>query len=152
MIKKVVLWGLGNPILGDDAAGSALIEKIRPLSPEWLEPVACDTVPENFLSPLRQLHPDLLIIVDAADMGLPGGEYRKMELQDFSNISFTTHGMPLDLILQDFLPHMRIIAIGIQPVSREPSLQISEKVLKGLLEIAEMILSGKCEEIQPLLP
>jgi len=152
LIKKVVLWGLGNPILGDDAAGSALIEKIRPLSPEWLEPVACDTVPENFLSPLRQLHPDLLIIVDAADMGLPGGEYRKMELQDFSNISFTTHGMPLDLILQDFLPHMRIIAIGIQPVSREPSLQISEKVLKGLLEIAEMILSGKCEEIQPLLP
>lgn len=152
MVKKVVLWGLGNPILGDDAAGSALVEKIRPISPEWLEPIACDTVPENFLSPLRKLQPELLILVDAADMGIHRGEYRKMELEDFSNISFTTHGMPLDLILQDFLPQMRIIAIGIQPVSREPSLQISESVLKALSEIAEMILSRKWDEIQPLLP
>ncbi|MBN1333866.1 MAG: hydrogenase maturation protease [Synergistales bacterium] len=151
-IKKVVVWGLGNPILGDDSAGLRVSEMLKRKALDWLESFTCETVPENYTSPLKRIGPSILIIVDAADMGIPGGEYRKMELHHFSNISFTTHGMPLDLILMDCQPIIQIVAIGIQPLERTPSVDISPKVRQAITEIVDLIVRKKWNDIPSLLP
>ncbi|HPI97451.1 MAG TPA: hydrogenase maturation protease [Synergistales bacterium] len=152
MSIEVVVWGLGNPILGDDSAGLAVSEMLKNKKLGWIESFTCNTVPENYLSPLKRIGAPLLIIVDAADMGIPGGEYRKMELHHFSNISFTTHGIPLDLILMDCQPNIRIIALGIQPIERTPSMEISIKVQQAVTEIVELIVRKKWNDIPSFLP
>jgi len=152
MSITVVVWGLGNPILGDDSAGLAVSEILKSKELGWLESFTCETVPENYISPLKKAGPSILIIVDAADMGIPGGEYRKMELHHLSNISFTTHGMPLDLILLDYQPIMRTIAIGIQPTKRSLSMDISPEVRQAVAEIVDLIAGKRWDDIPSLLP
>lgn len=142
---SVVLWGIGNPLYSDDAAGPFLAEKMKARAPEWLNVFNCETVPENYLAPLGRISPEILIIVDAADMGIDPGEMRRMRLKDFSNVSFSTHGLPLDIMLQGYNPD--VIIIGIQPLSRGLSMELSPPVIKTLDRLEELILSRKWEII-----
>lgn len=138
---SVVLWGIGNPLNSDDAAGPVLADRIKAKAPEWLNVFNCETVPENYLAPLGRISPETLIIVDAADMGIDPGEIRRMTLKDFSNVSFSTHGLPLDIMLEGYNP--AVIIIGIQPSSRDLSMELSPPVMNALDRLEELILSRK---------
>jgi len=142
---SIVLWGMGNPLYGDDAAGSILAKELQGKTPQWLRIFNCETVPENYLAPLRKIAPDFLIIVDAADMGKDPGEIRRMNLADFSNITFSTHGLPLDMILGDL--DIDIIIIGIQPLSRDLGAGLSIPVLHAIEDLKELILMRNWENI-----
>ena len=74
--KRLMIWGMGNPLHGDDGAGvraaELLQERLR--GQEGYEVRICETQPENFLGLLRRHPPERLLICDASDMGLPSGE------------------------------------------------------------------------------
>ena len=146
---SVVLWGIGNPLYGDDAAGTVFADMLKDKEPEWLKVFKCETVPENYIAPLRMLSPEILLIVDAADFGASPGDMKRMTINDFSNISFSTHGISLDLLLEDITS--RIIIIGIQPATRELALEeISEPVRSALEELEDLIISKKWDSIEDL--
>lgn len=145
---SVVLWGIGNPLFGDDAAGTILAEKLKQEEPEWLKVFNCETVPENYVAPLKKIAPQILIIVDAADMGTRPGEIRKMALEDFSNVSFSTHGISLDLLLGGI--DSEIIIIGIQPLHRDLAIGISKPVISALQDLEELIITRKWEMIEDI--
>lgn len=117
-MKKTAVWCVGNALMRDDGVGPALYSELASSPVEHLEAVNCETTPENWIARLRQSPPEVLLIADAADMGLPGGTIRKMSLDDTGNISFSSHGIPLSLILEPFRKEIEIAVIAVQPLER----------------------------------
>ena len=70
------VWGLGNPLLRDDAAG---LEVVRLLGEKKLPNFSlrrCDLAPANYLATLEGERPRRFLLIDASDMGLPPGPRR----------------------------------------------------------------------------
>jgi hydrogenase 3 maturation protease len=104
---QIQVWGIGNMLLGDDAVG--------PIVSIHLGGIDCGTAPENYTPKLRVNPPDILIIIDAAEMGLKAGSVRILNFDEISTQFVTTHGIPLSVILEQFSKTIKIIFIGIQP-------------------------------------
>ena len=118
-MKKTAVWCVGNALMRDDGVGPALYSELASSPVEHLEAVNCETTPENWIARLRQSPPEVLLIADAADMGLPGGTIRKMSLDDTGNISFSSHGIPLSLILEPFRKEIEIAVIASSPLKED---------------------------------
>ncbi|WP_286933932.1 MULTISPECIES: hydrogenase 3 maturation endopeptidase HyCI [Aminobacterium] len=147
----IILWGTGNPLFGDDGVGPFVVQYLQ--KKEMEHPICainCETTPENYIGDLQRRHPDLLLIVDAADMGLPPGSTRQIPFEEIQNATFSTHGLPLDLLLKEKAQEIPIIFIGIQPYSQELGDSLSLPVQNAALELISLLLSGKWEDI-PLL-
>lgn len=148
-MENTTLWCVGNPLLSDDGAGPALFSQLAASPPEGLTVVDCGTTPENYLAPLRKSPPALLIVADAAEMGLPPGSLRRMELGDAGGISFSSHGIPLSLLLEPLKNTMKIVVIGIQPEVRGFGDGLSSPVARAVSSVAEILREGRLEELPP---
>ncbi len=116
-MKKNVLLTVGNPMMGDDAAGSLLAQKIQQSPLETWEVLEGGSAPENYLYLIREMAPEQVLVIDAADMDLPPGEIRLIDMNNLETpFLMTTHTLPLSYLmksLQEFVP--KISLIGIQP-------------------------------------
>ena len=148
-MKTKEIWCIGNPLLKDDGAGPALFALLHGTLPGDVALVDCGTVPENYLSRLKRNPPSVLVIADTADMGLPGGSIRRMTLSQAGGVSFGTHGIPLSILLEPFLPFMDIIVIGIQPQTRGFGEGVSPRVHASLGLLADLLREGKWDSIDP---
>ena len=87
-------------------------------------------LPENFTGVLRKNPPDLVLMIDAAQMGLAPGEIRWISVDDLAGFSASTHGMPLSLLskflIQEY--NCQIGLIGIQPTPGAVELTIENKL------------------------
>jgi len=157
-----IVLGIGNRLGGDDSAGCLVVDMLNqrwhkakpPLSAE-VTPIIigidAGSAPESYTSVIRQHRPELLILVDAADMGLPAGALRIIPLERISILSFSTHYMPLSM----FVSYVRefcgkVVLVGVQPERAETGGQLSEAVRKSAKQLAKAILEGRIAEI-PLL-
>jgi len=104
---RIQVWGVGNILLGDDAVG--------PFVSIQLGGIDCGTTPENYISKLRVNPPEILIIIDAADMGLKAGSVRILNFTEINDDFVTSHGIPLSILLEQFNKSISIFLIGIQP-------------------------------------
>ena len=146
---SIVLLGIGNPLHADDGAGPRLADMLIGVS--GVTAFNCGTAPENFTGLVRKLGPDLLIIADAAEMGLPAGSVRIIPPEKIHDTSVGTHTLPL-YHLVDFLadPSRKIVIIGIQPASLEWTDQVSDPVASALNEIKMMIAENNLLKIPVL--
>ncbi|HAA47164.1 MAG TPA: hydrogenase 3 maturation endopeptidase HyCI [Synergistaceae bacterium] len=142
MQGKTVLWGLGNELLGDDAAGIIAARRISDTAPKGWTISECGTVPENFLRDLAKDEVQRLIVVDAADMGLEPGEIRLLTLDDAKDFSFSTHGLALSLLLEPYANFLEIVIIAIQPLTIAPGNGLSEAVKKAVDSIISAVPNG----------
>jgi hydrogenase 3 maturation protease len=157
-MSGTIVLGIGNRLGGDDAAGTCVVDLLnrkrhRVTGSSVPEIIAIDagTVPESYTSVIRQQRPDLLIMVDAADMGLRPGALRIIPPERISVLSFSTHHMPLSMFVSyvnEFCG--KILLVGVQPEVTSLSKCLSEVVRKGVEELVEVILQGRVAEI-PLL-
>jgi len=112
-----VVFTVGNEMMGDDAAGLLLARRLQaaPL-PGW-ETLHGGAAPENYLHQVRELAPRRVVIVDAADMDLEPGAFRRISPEEIADpFLLTTHTLPLTFLieaLQEFVPQVELI--GIQP-------------------------------------
>jgi hydrogenase 3 maturation protease len=118
---KIVIFGIGNEMMGDDAAGSLAARDLRMLLQgcpvgESLDIYVAGTNPENFSGLVRQKQPDLVIFIDAADMGRPVGEVAFLEAKDMHSMMHSTHTMPLSFLgsYLEKITGAKVIALGIQ--------------------------------------
>jgi hydrogenase 3 maturation protease len=124
MQGKTVLWGLGNELLGDDAAGIIAARRISDTAPKGWTISECGTVPENFL---RDLAKD---------------EIRLLTLDDAKDFSFSTHGLALSLLLEPYANFLEIVIIAIQPLTIAPGNGLSEAVKKAVDSIISAVPNG----------
>ena len=153
-----IILGIGNRLGGDDAAGTLVVDMLnrrrhraKALLAAEIMAIDAGTAPESYTSVIRQHRPDLLILVDAADMGLPPGALRTITAEKISILSFSTHHMPLSMFVsyvEEFCG--KVLLVGVQPERTEMNRRISKVVHKSVKNLAEAILEGRIAEI-PLL-
>jgi hydrogenase 3 maturation protease len=137
--------GVGNTLRGDDGLGSLLARRLA----ERLEEGCADTfvidagsAPENHLGVVLRENPDILLIVDAMDMGLAPGEFELVEADEAFNRGLSTHDISLRM-LADFLKaqiDLRIFILGIQPQSIDFGESVCPTVADTLDRLEEMII------------
>ncbi|NWF78059.1 MAG: hydrogenase maturation peptidase HycI [Chloroflexi bacterium] len=157
-----IVLGIGNRLGGDDAAGTYVVEILNrkqrkakaPLPTQIISIVIgidAGTAPESYTSVIRQHRPDLLILVDAANMGLPPGALRIIPPEKIKVLSFSTHHMPLSMFMsyvEEFCG--KVVLVGVQPERTDMGRGISKAVRQSVKKLAEAILEGRVAEI-PLL-
>jgi hydrogenase 3 maturation protease len=145
-----ILMGIGNTLGCDDGVGPYIAQHVQGGSFLSLD---CGTVPENFTSVVRQIRPELLLLIDAADMGLPAGEFRTIQKEHINDVSIGTHNMPLSYLI-DFLSDSckKIIFIGIQPGNIAEGESLSEKIRTGSDILIGIIEKRAFETILPFVP
>lgn len=140
MHGKIMVWGLGNPLQGDDRAGIEVARELLIRKAREIIPIICETTPGNFIPLIEREHPDRLVLVDAADMGLPPGSIRLIPAEKLEEISFTSHDLSLDLMLRSVAGNTPIILIGIQPERVELSLELTSSVRDAVERVVQVIL------------
>ncbi|MRR09484.1 hydrogenase 3 maturation endopeptidase HyCI, partial [bacterium] len=107
--------------MGDDAAGVLVVRGLAACAaqPDNRGRVAlfeCHTTPENYTGALQRLRPDLVLMIDAADMGAAVGEIRLLDAAAMGSMMHSTHTMPLSF-LADYIAKTSgstVVALGIQ--------------------------------------
>lgn len=152
-MKPNVVLTVGNGLMGDDAAGVLLAQLLHetPL-PGW-QLVHGGAMPENVLHQVRDLAPQRVLVVDAADMDLPPGSLRRLDgarLEDPFLIS--THTLPLSYLIQalgEFTPCVELL--GIQPGVVAFGYPASPPVIDAVRAVYQALQSGETdwELLQP---
>ena len=143
-----MLLGIGNPLRGDDGAGNYIARHFRMKG--W-QVIDCGTAPENFTGVVRKTKPDVLVLVDAADMGLPPGEFRIIPPERIEDVGLGTHQLPLDQFIS-FIGECagKVILVGIQPVVVEMGEGLSPAVQEGVNRLVATLGKGDIYRIQVL--
>ena len=143
-----VLFGIGNEDRGDDGVGPYVAKRINFTG--WIG-VNCSTIPENFTSIVKKEKPELLVIVDAAEMGLEPGEIRVIPREKVDELTMSTHYIPLSVLIR-YLEESanRIMFVGIQPKERTEGNELSKEVREGAERLLEFIRQGKLERIKKI--
>jgi hydrogenase 3 maturation protease len=141
-----VLMGIGNELKGDDGIGNLIAREFS--SPGWLS-LPCETVPDNFTAVIKREKPDVLVMVDAADMGMDPGEVRIIPMSMLDNDVLGTHGIPLRHLVSYLSKHAgKIIFIGIQPGSTTLGENISPELMKAGRDVMDVLKRKDWESLR----
>jgi len=112
--SKVVILGIGNTLKGDDGAGPLVCERLS--GKVSARVIDAGAVPENYIGPVLQASPDVLLIVDAVDFGGHPGQIRVCTPDEIHGFAFSTHALSLhlsiDLIRRE--KKLEVYVIGVQ--------------------------------------
>jgi hydrogenase 3 maturation protease len=135
----VVVLGTGNPMRGDDAAGSLVAREI--VCPPGAHAIDAEEVPEDYVSQVINLQPDTIVVIDSVDLGAAPGSVAFLDVDQLAQYWPSTHRMPIGLLMR-FLEreaHARVIGIGIQPEHTGFSQPLSEPVRASVQQVAAIL-------------
>lgn len=120
-------------MMGDDGVGpllARLLEQNR--IPGW-EVIDGGVVPENYFHRVRQMNPDLVVVVDACEMNLEAGSVRLISEDDIADeFILSTHKLPLSFFIKALKELVsEVYFIGIQPQIVAFGLPVSPKIRKA---------------------
>jgi hydrogenase 3 maturation protease len=154
----VLVLGVGNAMKGDDGVGPhvAALLSGQPILVDssltsTVQSIDCGTTPENYTAVVRRLRPGLLVIVDAAEMGLQAGECRIIPPDRAGALGLSTHSMPLSL----FVSYVRdlaskIVLVGVQPRSMVFGEGLSPEATAACELLVEVMSQGRTGELPVL--
>jgi hydrogenase maturation protease len=146
-MRRVLVIGLGNPLLGDEGIGVRLVEELKRLRlPDGVAVVEGGTAGLGLIGLMEGYQQ--VIIVDAADMGQPPGQVVRFTPPE---VQFKTAKAPLSLHqigLGEVLAMAKalevapdeLVIIGIQPVRVEAGAKLSPEVEGAIPHIIRIIL------------
>jgi hydrogenase 3 maturation protease len=93
--------------------------------------------PENTTGEIRRFDPDLVLIIDAADMGEAPGTIQWVPAEDIDGMSASTHSLPLSMLAQYLTLDLNctVALLGIQSGSNNVSDNISPEVSQAVQEV-----------------
>lgn len=140
--------GIGNTLRRDDGAGIYVAKRLE--CSGWTA-LDCGTAPENFTSVVRRAHPEILVLVDAAEMGLSPGEFRIIAKDAIRDVSIGTHHLPLTHLI-DYLQDAAgcIVFVGIQPAVVQDGEGLTPEVMRGANDLVEILKKECFEALRPL--
>jgi len=148
--RKTLILALGNPLREDDGVSAAVLEQLK----EHVLPGSgvdlLDGGTAGLDCALLWQGYDNLILIDAADMGLPSGQWRSftpedMQLDDSGMRSIgAVHsaGLREALVLGRALGNLpdQVVIFGIQPETIEFGMGISSRMQEVLPHVREAVL------------
>lgn len=152
---RVAILGIGNELNGDDAAGVMVARKLRVVldagSVEYKDRlliIEAGPSPESFGGPLRRFRPDLVLLIDAAELGERPGTIAWIDWAWAQGLSASTHTMPPTLFARYLVEQIgcSVMMVGIQPAhldfDRPVSLEVREAVKKLVTDLTEKLVSA----------
>lgn len=146
---RVAVVGVGQELEGDDGAGMAVARLFRRLwrgkgaAPGRVRRPVATTIlagvaPENATLALRRFHPTHTLFIDAADLGLPPGQWRVIGLEEIGGVTFSTHMLPLPMLARFIGADLgcRVVVVGIQPQRLTYGEGLTAPVKRGAAELA----------------
>lgn len=135
------MLGVGNELNGDDAAGVAVVRRLRMRLPPRPHVLLLEggAAPENFTGVLRRFAPHWVVLVDAAHMGEAPGCTLWLDWREAEGLSASTHTLP-PTVLAKFLIHeigCNVGLLGIQPQQIEFDKAMSAPVRKAIRAAAD---------------
>ena len=137
---RIAILGVGNPFRSDDVAGILVVRALAQRE-NTAGVLICEAgqAPENRTGEIRRYAPDLVLIVDAAEMGEATGTVRWIAEDDIDGMSASTHSLPLSMLIHylklDLNCDVRLL--GIQVRSNEVGETASMDVLRAVDDIVE---------------
>jgi hydrogenase 3 maturation protease len=115
--KNILILGVGNRARGDDGIGSYLVRRLQ--KKISIPVIDAGEMPEKSLAQIESSGADLVLIVDAADMGVTPGEFSLLELDELKNMGVSTHTADLSLLFNIIPKHKRPhgLVVAVQPGS-----------------------------------
>ena len=138
-MKKAII-SIGNPLKSDDNIANLVLDKIKFNGMK----IKAEISPENFIRPVVDSRPGLLVFIDAVDWGARPGMVKLFAVEDTRTLAPSTHNMPLDL-LKKLFPETKILVIGIQPKDLGPGTGLSPELKRQFGRIVgriEKVLSN----------
>ena len=120
-----VVMGIGNPLRGDDAVGSVVARGLQawlrttsaPPATARLTVLDAEEIPESWLGPAVAARPDVILLVDAVELGAEPGAAALLSARELGGEVLFTHRTPLRPVV-DYLVHetgAEVALLGIQP-------------------------------------
>jgi hydrogenase 3 maturation protease len=130
---RVAIVGIGHPLRGDDAAGSLIAQRLRAALREeapGLLVLDGGPAPENVTGALRRFAPDLVLLIDSAQMDEPPGTVRWLDWRGACGMSGSSHTLPPTLLARYLVAELgcAVALIGIQPAQDEFGAALSVQV------------------------
>ena len=146
-VKRILILGLGNPLLGDEGIGMRVVEELKGLElPDGVVVVEGGTTGLGLIGLMEGY--ERVIIVDAADMGHPPGRvvrFTPLEVQlKTAEAPLSLHQIGLEEVLAlaealEVAP-AELVIIGIQPNQVQVGAGLSPEVERAIPQIIRIIL------------
>jgi hydrogenase maturation protease len=145
IMSRIAVIGIGNPLMGDDGAGVAVLEILRHRGlPRGVEIIELGSGGLTLLHRMEGF--DNVVLVDAVDFRGEPGEVRVFspdDVRSVKTISYSLHDVDIlkviDLARQmEQCPEVIMIA-AIQPESLNPSTELSPSVSTNLQELTDRV-------------
>ena len=142
-----MLLGVGNRLGRDDAVGPHIAAALS--DSDW-NAVDCGTALENASGLVAREAPELLVIVDAARMGLAPGSVRTMPIDFHDRMLASTHGLPLGFVMDRIRDRVgEILLIGIEPEDVSFGEGLTPPVERAAASIVECLRRNALDELLP---
>ncbi len=130
--KKVLILGVGNRTRGDRGVGSALIGRLH--GRVCVPLIDARDLPESHLRPIEASRADLVLVVDAAELGASPGQIALFELDQLRSAGISTHTANLGALFR-FIPaevRPEVLLVAIQPGTQGTGPDLSGAVRQSL--------------------
>lgn len=155
-VQRLAVVGIGNELCADDAAGVLAVRGIRQpvgriANPAYFLVIEGGTAPENLTGTLRRFKPDIVLFVDAADMGEQPGAVRRVGMDEIDGMSASTHSLPLSMFARYLAAELgcEVELLGIQPASTVMGEKVSAPVLEAVATVAEGLSEALFAAVSP---
>jgi hydrogenase 3 maturation protease len=151
---RVAIVGIGNQLRNDDAAGMLVARKLLrkecASDASHLLIIQAGHAPENVTGELRSFAPELILLIDAAEMRDVPGAICWVPIQSIEGMSASTHSLPLSMLARYLTLELNcmVALIGIQPKSNDFGETVSTEVSQAIDEIVEEICKT-CFALKP---
>lgn len=141
---KTTILGVGAELRHDDYCGMELAKRLQDkVDKTMVQILLGSSAPENFTGEIINFKPDTLIIIDAADINKQPGEYELLDYRIVEGVSFSTHMLPLKIVLDYlklFVKDLEIHIIGIKPKTVEFGIGLSREVIEGIEKLEQEMI------------
>lgn len=145
-VARVAVLGIGNDLAGDDAVGAQIARELTARVGSRPDCLILDTgtAPENFTGPLRRFRPDLVLMVDAADLAEEPGAIAWLDWQQTDGLSGSTHTLPPSVLAQFLVGELacRLALLVIQPAQLDFSCALSPPVRRAADRVIEAMAAA----------
>jgi hydrogenase 3 maturation protease len=136
---RTVVVGVGNPLRGDDAAGCLLARRMRD-TPD-VRVIEAEEIPESFVGDIAAAAPNVVVLVDAVDLGALPGTVAVLETDDVAAYAPTTHRLALSLVM-DVVQRRTgadVFLIAVQPLNLAFGAPVTPQVGAGVELLAGVL-------------
>jgi hydrogenase 3 maturation protease len=146
-VPRVAVVGVGHELCGDDAAGLAAARALQTAlaDDERFLVIEAGPTPENQTGLLRRFKPDLVLLIDAAQMGETPGVIRWLPWDETDGISASTHTLPFHILARYLVSELgcEVALLCIQPARNTVGAPLSPKVAEAVHTIVDALVGNQ---------